>query len=325
MKIAFQTNLLALNAAVEAARAGEAGAGFAVVADEVRNLAMRAAEAAKNTAGLIEQNINDIKQGTEVVQSTDQAFAELGGNAAKVAELVAEIASASREQTQGIDQVNQALGEMDKVTQQNAANAEESAAASEGTQIPGGSHAGICGQSGGTGGRRRKRPRRPGRHRDFPRTGPSPPGWPVPAPRPVETPWITPTRRARRPMPMTPTSRTSSSLLAEREGMQVPSPALSFMKQAGEEPGGKNVPDIIAQGAGYPIPWHCPPGLSGKRRSWPPVGQEGRAGVDESNNRSLAGKLSIIPDLIFRKYWNMDDSPFSRPSALGILCDISIY
>ena len=130
-EIAFQTNLLALNAAVEAARAGEAGAGFAVVADEVRNLAMRAAEAAKNTAGLIEQNINDIKQGTEVVQSTDQAFAELGGNAAKVAELVAEIASASREQTQGIDQVNQALGEMDKVTQQNAANAEESAAASE--------------------------------------------------------------------------------------------------------------------------------------------------------------------------------------------------
>ena len=128
-EIAFQTNLLALNAAVEAARAGEAGAGFAVVADEVRNLAMRAAEAARNTSQLIEGNIENIRQGSALVQSTDQAFGEVAESASKVAELVSEIASASQEQSQGIEQLNQASGEMDRVTQRNAATAEESAAA----------------------------------------------------------------------------------------------------------------------------------------------------------------------------------------------------
>jgi methyl-accepting chemotaxis protein len=130
-EIAFQTNLLALNAAVEAARAGEAGAGFAVVADEVRNLAMRAAEAAKNTQTLIEGNIHNIKEGTELVAATDEAFSEVAQSAEKVAELVGEIAAASKEQSQGIDQINNATSEMDKVIQRVAANAEESAASAE--------------------------------------------------------------------------------------------------------------------------------------------------------------------------------------------------
>jgi len=130
-EIAFQTNLLALNAAVEAARAGEAGAGFAVVADEVRNLAMRAADAAKNTSELIEDSVKKIKDGTELVNVTNEAFGEVAKSAGKVSELVDEIAAASNEQAQGIDQVNTAVTEMDKVTQQNAATAEESASASE--------------------------------------------------------------------------------------------------------------------------------------------------------------------------------------------------
>ena len=130
-EIAFQTNLLALNAAVEAARAGEAGAGFAVVADEVRNLAMRAAEAAKNTAGLIEGTVKKVKDGGELVGRTNEAFDEVAKSSGKVGELVGEIAAASNEQAQGIEQVNKAMAEMEKVTQQSAANAEESASASE--------------------------------------------------------------------------------------------------------------------------------------------------------------------------------------------------
>ena len=130
-EIAFQTNLLALNAAVEAARAGEAGAGFAVVADEVRNLAMRAADAAKNTAALIEGTVKKVGDGSEIVTRTNEAFTQVASSSRKVGDLVGEIAAASGEQAQGIDQVNKAASEMGQVTQQAAANAEESASASE--------------------------------------------------------------------------------------------------------------------------------------------------------------------------------------------------
>ncbi len=128
-EIAFQTNLLALNAAVEAARAGEAGAGFAVVADEVRNLAMRAAESARNTAALIEGTVKKVKGGAELMTETRESFSRVVQSAGKVADLLAEIAAASREQSQGVDQINKAVGDMDKVTQQNAAHAEETSAA----------------------------------------------------------------------------------------------------------------------------------------------------------------------------------------------------
>jgi len=130
-EIAFQTNLLALNAAVEAARAGEAGAGFAVVADEVRNLAMRAAEAAKSTSTQIEESVRQIKEGAALVDVTNKAFDEVAVQADKVTHLIGEIAAASSEQAQGIDQVNKSVSEMDRVVQQNAATAEESASASE--------------------------------------------------------------------------------------------------------------------------------------------------------------------------------------------------
>ncbi len=130
-EIAFQTNLLALNAAVEAARAGETGAGFAVVADEVRNLAMRAADAAKNTANLIEGTVMKINDSLGLVTDTNGSFNIVAQRAGSAGDIVEEIAEASNEQAQGIEQVNKAVSEMDKVIQQTAANAEESAAASE--------------------------------------------------------------------------------------------------------------------------------------------------------------------------------------------------
>ena len=130
-EIAFQTNLLALNAAVEAARAGEAGKGFAVVAEEVRNLARRSAEAAKDTASLIERAQGNSDQGVKVLAGLSKAMQKNQENAEQVAGLITEISMACNEQAQGIEQINIAMGDMDKVTQSNASNAEESAAASE--------------------------------------------------------------------------------------------------------------------------------------------------------------------------------------------------
>lgn len=130
-EIAFQTNILALNAAVEAARAGDAGMGFAVVADEVRSLAHRSAVSAKETANKIQDAIAKSDQGVEICTSVGVKLREVVDKAYKVDELVAEIASASHEQSTGINQVNTAVSQMDKVTQSNAANAEETAAAAE--------------------------------------------------------------------------------------------------------------------------------------------------------------------------------------------------
>jgi methyl-accepting chemotaxis protein len=130
-EIAFQTNILALNAAVEAARAGEAGLGFAVVADEVRNLAHRSAQAAKETAAKIEGAIIKTAQGVDISSKVALTLNEIVTKVRQVDELMAEVADASCEQTQGITQINTAVGQMDKVTQSNAASAEESAAAAE--------------------------------------------------------------------------------------------------------------------------------------------------------------------------------------------------
>jgi methyl-accepting chemotaxis protein len=156
-EIAFQTNILALNAAVEAARAGEAGMGFAVVADEVRNLAQRSAQAAKDTAGLIEESVAKSAEGTTKVAVVAEAIGSITGAVAKARGLVDEVSVASRQQAQGIDQVTQAIAQMEKVTQGTAATAEESAAASEELSAQADTALGIVGSleqmvgAGGTG------------------------------------------------------------------------------------------------------------------------------------------------------------------------------
>ncbi|NMM38643.1 MAG: HAMP domain-containing protein [Glaciimonas sp.] len=132
--IAFQTNILALNAAVEAARAGEQGRGFAVVATEVRNLAQRSASAAKEIKALIDDSAQKVNAGTTLVGQAGATMQEIVTSVKKVADIMAEITSASQEQSQGIEQVNQAIIQMDDVTQQNAALVEQAAAASEALQ-----------------------------------------------------------------------------------------------------------------------------------------------------------------------------------------------
>ena len=132
--IAFQTNILALNAAVEAARAGEQGRGFAVVAGEVRTLAQRSAAAAKEIKALIDDSVDKVESGSKLVDQAGSTMHEVVGSIQRVADIMSEITAASQEQTAGIEQINQAISQMDNVTQQNASLVEEAAAASEALQ-----------------------------------------------------------------------------------------------------------------------------------------------------------------------------------------------
>ena len=132
--IAFQTNILALNAAVEAARAGEQGRGFAVVASEVRALAQRSADAAKEIKHLIDDSVSKVERGSSQVSAAGKTMEEIVASVRRVTDIMAEIAAASQVQTLGIEQINQAVVQMDQVTQQNAALVEESAAAADSLQ-----------------------------------------------------------------------------------------------------------------------------------------------------------------------------------------------
>jgi methyl-accepting chemotaxis protein len=132
--IAFQTNILALNAAVEAARAGEQGRGFAVVASEVRNLAQRSAAAAKEIKELIGDSVEKVNAGTRLVSDAGNTMEEIVSSVQRVSDIISEITAASAEQSSGIDEVYKAVGQMDQVTQQNAALVEEAAAAAESMQ-----------------------------------------------------------------------------------------------------------------------------------------------------------------------------------------------
>ncbi|HVR52011.1 MAG TPA: methyl-accepting chemotaxis protein, partial [Pseudorhodoferax sp.] len=132
--IAFQTNILALNAAVEAARAGEQGRGFAVVAGEVRNLAQRSAEAAREIKGLIGTSVDKVAAGASLVASAGSTMTEIVASVQRVSDVIGEITAAASEQSSGLGQVNSAVGQLDLMTQQNAALVEESAAAAESLQ-----------------------------------------------------------------------------------------------------------------------------------------------------------------------------------------------